>query len=105
MLDLYYEKLLRDFGILTTDTDLADPPIYQVKKVLICFVEMEIFGDLIDDSRATFENQEILPDKYQTKYDKAKECHDQWLSELDENAFYGDVKGSDSPAIGKFLRA
>ena len=65
---------------------------------------MEIFGDLIDDSRATFENQDVLPDKYQTKYDKAKECHDRWLSELDENAFFDDPKGTDSKVIGTFGR-
>ena len=100
----YYNKLLRDYGIDSSDTGLADPPIFQVKKVMICFVEMEIFGDLIDDSRATFEGQETLIDKFQNKYDLAKECHEKWLSQLDENAFYDTAKGTDSPVIGRFGR-
>jgi hypothetical protein len=102
--DEYYEKLLRDFGILTTDTDLADPPIFQVKRVLMCFVEIEIFGDLIDDARAPYETQEILVDKFRDKRKYAQECHDKWLAQLDENAFYDDVKSTDSPCIGTFGR-
>ena len=102
--DEYYQKLLRDFGIDPTDTGLADPPIFQVKRVLICFVEIEIFGDLIDDSRAPYENQEVLIDKYRDKLSNAEKCHDKWMSQLDENAFYDTPKGTDSPCVGTFGR-
>ena len=102
--DQYYGKLLRDFGIASNDVDLATPPIYQVKKVLVCYVEMLIFRNLIDDARAPYETQEILVDKYRDKLKNAKECHDKWLAQLDENAFYDEDKGTDSPCVGTFGR-
>jgi len=102
--DQYYGKLLRDFGIDPTDITLVTPPIYQVKKILVCYVEMLVFRNLIDDARAPYETQEILVDKYRSKLKNAKECHDKWLSQLDENAFYDTDKGTDSPCIGHFGR-
>ena len=102
--DEYYNKLLRDYGIDPTDTDLASPPIYQVKKVLICYVEMEVFRDLLRDSRAPFDGQDILEDKYRQKLDEAKECLKNWLSELDENSFFDKPKSSDTKLVTNFLR-
>jgi len=102
--DQYYGKLLRDYGISATDPDLADPPIYQVKKVLVCYVETLIFRNLIDDSRAPFETQEILVDKYRDKLKNAQECLKKWLSDLDENAFFNDDKSTDNILIGSIGR-
>jgi hypothetical protein len=103
--DDYLGKLYRDFGIDPTDTDLVSPPIFQVKEVLICFVEIKIFQDLLQDSRAPFEGQEVLTDKYINKLKEAKSCHDKWLGQLDENAFYDLPKGTDSPCVRMFNRA
>ena len=103
--DNYYGKLLRDFKIDPTDVTLVSPPIFQVKEVLICFVEIKIFQDLLQDSRAPFEGQEVLTDKYINKLKEAKLCHDKWLNQLDENAFFDLAKGSDSPCVRMFNRA
>lgn len=103
--DDYFGKLLRDHAILPTNTDLSDPPIFQVKEVLICFVEIKIFQDLLSDSRAPFEGQEVLADKYEKKLKEAKECHNKWYTALDENAFFDTPKGTDSPCVGYFGRA
>jgi len=103
--DNYYGKLLRDFTIDPTDVTLVNPPIFQVKEVLICFVEIKIFQDLLQDSRAPFEGQEVLTDKYTNKLKEAKLCHDKWLNQLDENAFFDLAKGSDSPCVRTFNRA
>lgn len=103
--DEYYNKLLRDNAIDPTDPDLADPlSVLNIKKILICFVEFEIFKDLVDDSRAPFDGQEILPDKYKTKRDDAMKCLDNWLKQLDGNAFFDEPKGSDSPVVSTFYR-
>ena len=102
--DGYYSKLLRDYSIDPLDPDLVDPPIYQVKKILICYVETLIFKTLMDDSRAPFEGQQILTDKYSKKLKEAKLCLKNYLSELDENAFTGGDKGTDTPKIGRFGR-
>jgi len=102
--DQYYGKLLRDFAIDPLDADLASPPIYQVKKVLVCYVETLIFRNLIDDARAPYETQEVLIDKYRDKLKNAKECLNKWLTQLDENAFFDTDKGTDSPCVGTFGR-
>jgi len=102
--DQYYSNLLRDYGIDPTDTGLADPPIYKVKKVLVCYVETLIFNDLIDDARAPFEAQEVRFEKYRDKLKNAQTCLANWLSKLDENAFYDEDKSTDSPIIGTFGR-
>ena len=102
--DEYYNNLLREYDILPTNTELASPPIFKVKEVLICFVEIKIFQDLIDDSRAPFEGQQILTDKYTKKLKEAKECHDKWYGKLDENAFYDEPKSTDSTVVGSFGR-
>lgn len=103
--DQYYNKLLRDRGIDPSDTNLSSPPIYQVKKVLVCYVETLIFRNLIDDARAPYETQEILVDKYRDKLKNAQECLKNWLSELDDNAFFDEDKGTDTSFIGHFGRA
>jgi len=100
----YYLKLLRDYGIASDDADLADPVPFQIKEILVCYGKTLIFSDLIDDSRAPFETQEILIDKYRDKLRNAQECLAKWLTELDENAFYDLEKGTDSAAIGRFGR-
>lgn len=102
--DQYYGNLLRDFGIDPTDVNLASPPIYKVKKVMVCYVETIIFRNLLADARAAFETQEILTTKYKDKLSEAKACHSKWLSQLDENAFYDTDKSTDSPCIGHFGR-
>jgi len=102
--DEYYDNILRDFDILPTDTDLSSPPIFKVKKVLICYVEVEIFQDLLEDSRAPFEGQQVLTEKFSKKLKEAKECHDKWYSKLDENAFYDEPKSTDSTVVGYFGR-
>jgi len=102
--DDYYDNLLRDYDILATDTELSSPPLFSVKEVLICFVEIKIFQDLIDDSRAPFEGQQILTDKYTKKLKEAKECHNKWYSKLDKNAFYDEPKSTDSTVVGYFGR-
>jgi len=103
--DEYYNKLLRDYKISTTNENLADPrEVYNIKKVLICYVELEIFKDLTRDSRAPFDGQEIFTDKFTIKRDDAKECLNSWLSELDENAFFDEEKGTDSPIVTTFYR-
>jgi len=102
--DDYFGKLLRDFDIDPTNEDIYSPPIFQVKEVLICFVEIKIFQDLLQDSRAPFEGQEVLTGKYNDKLKEAKECHNKWYADLDENAFFNTPKGTDSPCIGSFGR-
>lgn len=102
--DQYYYDLLRDYGIASNDPGLASPPIYKVKKVLVCYVETLIFRNLIDDARAPYENQEMLVDKYRDKLTNAKNCLKEWLSKLDENAFYDNEKSTDSQIVGTFGR-
>jgi len=102
--DEYYQNLLRDYGIASDNVDLVDPPIYKVKKVLVCYVETLIFRNLIDDARAPFEGQEVLIDKYRDKLKNAQNCLKDWLSKLDENAFFDEDKSTDSLVVGTFGR-
>lgn len=102
--DQYYYKLLRDYSISQTDPDLASPPPFQIKEILKCYVETLIYRDLIDDARAPYENQTVLVDKFRDKLKYALACLNNWLKELDENAFYDEEKGTDSNIIGTFGR-
>ena len=103
--DEYYQKLLRDNGIASDNADLIDPiESINIKKVLICYVEFEIFKDLTRDSRAPFDGQEILTDKYTIKRDDAQKCLNEWLTQLDENAFTGGDKGTDTAIVSNFGR-
>jgi hypothetical protein len=102
--DEYFGKLLRDFAIDATNEEIYSPPIFDVKEVLICFVEIKIFQDLIDDSRAPFEGQQILTDKYTKKLKEAKSCHNKFYGDLDENAFFNKPKGGDSTCVRMFFR-
>ena len=101
--DEYYLNLLRDYGIDQDDSNLI-APIFKVKKVLICFIEREIFADLIRDSRAPFNGQEILADKYKIKLDEAQACFDRWINELDKNAFFGTSKSADTKIVARYGR-
>jgi hypothetical protein len=103
--DEYYNQLLRDNDIEQDNENLIDPrEVYQIKKILICHVEIEIFSDLINDSRAPFDGQEVIADKYDKKRTYAMQCLDKWLTQLDKNAFFGDSKGTDSPVVSTFYR-
>lgn len=102
--DDYYGKLLRDNGIDPTNVGLVLPPILQIREAMVAFVEMDIFKDLIDDSRAPFDGQTILIDKYRDKLKNAEKCWKKWLTDIDENAFFDLEKGDDSLTIGVFLR-
>lgn len=102
--DQYYQKLLRDYGIASDDVNLADPVPFEVTEVLVCYGKILIYTDLIQDSRTPFETQEILLDKYKDKLAEAKKCLEQWLIDLDKNAFYGTEKSNETSAIGRFGR-
>ena len=102
--DQYYYKLLRDYGIASNDPDLANPVPFEVTEVLVCYGKVLIYTDLIQDSRTPFETQEILLDKYKDKLAEAKKCLEQWLIDLDKNAFYGTEKSNETSAIGRFGR-
>jgi hypothetical protein len=102
--DEFYYTLLREYGIALDDARLSSPPIYTVKKAMVCYVETLIFRNLIDDARAPFETQEILVDKFASKLKNAQTCLAKWLDKIDENAFFDEAKGTDSPMVGTFGR-
>ena len=102
--DQYYLDLLRERGIDSTDTGLADPPIFKVKEVMICWTAMRICRDLTEDSRAPFSDTEVQQDKFQIKYRFYKACWNDQLAELDDNAFFDTAKGTESSIIGTFGR-
>ena len=102
--DQYYLDMLRERGIDSTDTDLADPPIFKVKEVMICWTAMRICRDLIEDSNAPFEGTEVQQSKFQTKYGYYSKCYRDALGELDDNAFYNADKGTENSEIGTFGR-
>lgn len=102
--DDYYGKLLRDNEIDPTNTDLVLPPLLQIREAMVAFVEIDIFKDLIDDSRAPYEGQTILQEKYRDKLKEAIKCWNKWLGQIDENAFFDLAKGDDSLNIGVMLR-
>lgn len=102
--DQYYLDLLRERGIDSTDPTLADPPIFKVKEVMICWTAMRICRDLTEDSRAPFSDTEVQQDKFQIKFKFYDRCWKNNLAELDDNAFFDTAKGTQSSIIGTFAR-
>jgi hypothetical protein len=100
--DQYYTKLLRDFSIDATDDDLSSPPLFDVKEVMILWSSIDVLKDLIDDSRAPFDNQQILVDKYSIKLRNAVKAHKSALGELDSNAFYSLDRSTDVRMVTRF---
>jgi hypothetical protein len=102
--DEYLTHLHQTFNVDPLDTNVSDPIKFKVKQLLLCFVKIRIFTDLINDALAPFEGQQVVLEKYRNKLDEAKLCHKEWYSQIDENAFYDEPVGYDNTIVTTFGR-